>query len=559
MPIDPLFDHLLAHGLVGADDLHRAVQHQDVGGTSLSQALLDLGLLDERGLTAAQATQAGVAFADLAATPADPRAAQSLPATEAARLRALPVALRDGALVVAVAEPGALERVDEVAQLTGYRAIPALAARTDLDGAIDRYVRATEAGNGAGDPSDQAPTAVGAIPTDALPPAPGNRPGNGAAPLEAAPAARPAAGAPRMRGEEPTTRVSIAELLEKVLELGASDLHLTSGARPAVRIHGRLAQLDDYPVLVPNEVQAMVYAILTQKQRERLETDLELDSAHNLPGQARFRLNVYFQRDSVGAAFRLIPFDIKPLDQLGIPPQVGNLAHLARGFVLVTGPTGSGKSTTLAALVDQANRERSEHIMTVEDPIEFLHAHKRCLVNQREVGEDTRSFANALKHVLRQDPDIILVGELRDLETISIALTAAETGHLVFATLHTQDAPQTIDRIIDVFPTNQQQQVRVQLAGSVQGVVCQQLLPTADGTGRVAATEVMMATPAIRNLIREGKTHQVYSAMQAGAKHGMQTMDQCLADLVKRHRITYDLALERCHHVEDFNRLCGRQ
>jgi twitching motility protein PilT len=340
--------------------------------------------------------------------------------------------------------------------------------------------------------------------------------------------------------------------------VGASDLHLTSGARPAVRIHGRLSQLEEYPVLVPNEVQAMVYAILTQRQRERFESELELDSAHNLPGQARFRLNVYFQRDSVGAAFRLIPYDIKQLDQLGVPPQVGNFAHLPRGFVLVTGPTGSGKSTTLAALVDQANRERHEHIMTVEDPIEFLHQHKGCLVNQREVGEDTRSFANALKHVLRQDPDIILVGELRDLETISIALTAAETGHLVFATLHTQDAPQTIDRVIDVFPTNQQQQVRVQLAGSVQGVVCQQLLPTADGEGRVVGTEVMMATPAIRNLIREGKTHQIYSAMQAGAKHGMQTMDQCLADLVRRHKVTYELALERCHHAEDFNRLCGR-
>jgi len=347
-------------------------------------------------------------------------------------------------------------------------------------------------------------------------------------------------------------------LLAKVLDMGASDLHLTSGARPAVRVHGRLSQLEEYPVLVPNEVQAMVYAILTQRQRERLESELELDTAHNMPGQARFRLNVYFQRDSVGAAFRLIPYDIKPLDSLGIPPQVGNFAHLARGFVLVTGPTGSGKSTTLAALVDQANRERNEHIMTVEDPIEFLHAHKGCLVNQREVGEDTRSFANALKHVLRQDPDIILVGELRDLETISIALTAAETGHLVFATLHTQDAPQTVDRIIDVFPTNQQQQVRVQLAGTVQGVLCQQLLPTPDGQGRVVATEVMVATPAVRNLIREGKTHQIYSALQAGAKHGMQTMDQCLAELVRRNRVTYDLALERCHHVEDFNRLCGR-
>ena len=237
---------------------------------------------------------------------------------------------------------------------------------------------------------------------------------------------------------------------------------------------------------------------------------------------------------------------------------MSSLARLPRGFVLVTGPTGSGKSTTLASLVDLANRERSDHIMTVEDPIEFLHGHKRCLVNQREVGEDTKSFASALKHVLRQDPDIILVGELRDLETISIALTAAETGHLVFATLHTQDAPQTIDRVIDVFPTNQQQQVRVQLAGALQGVVCQQLIPSADGGGRVVGVEIMMATPAIRNLIREGKTHQVYSAMQAGARHGMQTMDQALATLVRGAYITYEQGLERCHHTEDYSRLCGR-
>jgi twitching motility protein PilT len=353
-------------------------------------------------------------------------------------------------------------------------------------------------------------------------------------------------------------RVTITELLEAMLDAGASDLHLTAGARPAVRVHGRLDQLERYPVLVPGEIRTMVYSILTQRQREKLESDLELDCAHNLPGRARFRLNVYFQRDSVGAAFRLIPVEIKPLEALGIPPQVANLSRLPRGFVLVTGPTGSGKSTTLASLVDLANRERTDHIMTVEDPIEFLHTHKRCLVNQREVGEDTKSFASALKHVLRQDPDIILVGEMRDLETISIALTAAETGHLVFATLHTQDAPQTVDRVIDVFPTNQQQQVRVQLAGAIQGVVCQQLVPTADGSGRAVAVEVMVATPAIRNLVREGKTHQIYSAMQAGGRHGMQTMDQSLADLVGRYRISYDLGLERCHHVEDFNRLCGR-
>src|SRR5450756_962911 len=231
---------------------------------------------------------------------------------------------------------------------------------------------------------------------------------------------------------------------------------------------------------------------------------------------------------------------------------------LPRGFVLVTGPTGSGKSTTLAAVLDLANRQRSDHIMTVEDPIEFLHHHQSCLVNQREVGEDTKSFGNALKHVLRQDPDIILVGEMRDLETISVALTAAETGHLVLATLHTQDAAQTIDRVIDVFPPHQQQQVRVQLAGSLQGIVCQTLCPTPDGKGRVGAFEVLLATPAIRNLIREGKTHQIYSALQAGAKLGMTTMDQHLAELVRMGRISYETALEKCHHVEDFNRLTGR-
>jgi len=352
--------------------------------------------------------------------------------------------------------------------------------------------------------------------------------------------------------------VNLNDLLMLVLERGASDLHLTSGARPALRISGSLIQLDEHPILTPPVIQRLLYAALTQKQREKFEENLELDFAYSVPGRARFRVNVYRQRDALGAAFRIIPFEIKKLEDLGVPPSVANFAQLPRGFVLVTGPTGSGKSTTLASLIDMANRTRSEHIMTVEDPIEFLHRHQKCLVNQREVGEDTWSFANALKHVLRQDPDIILVGEMRDLETISVALTAAETGHLVFATLHTQDAAQTIDRVIDVFPPSQQQQVRVQLAGTLQGIVCQSLAKTADGRGRAVATEVLVATPAIRNLIREGKTHQIYSAMQAGAKHGMHTMDQHLAELVMKGKITYEVALEKCHHVEDFNRLTGR-
>jgi twitching motility protein PilT len=352
--------------------------------------------------------------------------------------------------------------------------------------------------------------------------------------------------------------LNLTDLLIRVLEVGASDLHLTAGARPAMRLHGALQQLDDQPILTPQVIQRMMYAIITQKHRERFEEHLELDFAYAVPGKARFRVNLYRQRDALGAAFRLIPYEIKKLEDLGVPPAVANFSMLPRGFVLVTGPTGSGKSTTLASLVDLANRQRKDHIMTVEDPIEFLHRHRTCIVNQREVGEDTHSFQNALKHVLRQDPDIILVGEMRDLETISVALTAAETGHLVYATLHTQDAAQTIDRVIDVFPPHQQQQIRVQLAGAIQGIVCQTLCRTADGKGRVVATEVLVATPAIRNLIREGKTHQIYSAMQAGAKFGMHTMDQHLAELVKSGRISYETGLEKCHHVEDFNRLAGR-
>jgi twitching motility protein PilT len=279
--------------------------------------------------------------------------------------------------------------------------------------------------------------------------------------------------------------------------------------------------------------------------------------SYSLPGRSRFRVNVFQQRDAVGAVFRVIPFEIKDVDELGLPSVVMDLARFQRGFVVVTGPTGSGKSTTLAAMVDIVNRERAGHIMTVEDPIEFLHRHKACVVNQREVGADTHGFAQALKHVLRQDPDVILVGEMRDLETIGTAITAAETGHLVFATLHTQDAPQTIDRIIDVFPPHQQQQVRVQLSTTLQGVVTQQLIPTTDGQGRVAAVEVLICTPAVRNLVREGKTHQIYSSMQAGGRYGMQTMDMALAQHIKAGRISQQVAFERCHDPEELQRLMG--
>src|SRR5687767_4739474 len=354
-----------------------------------------------------------------------------------------------------------------------------------------------------------------------------------------------------------TRDVPIPELLEMVVDRGASDLHLTTGTPPVVRLNGILHRLENYDPLEPDQLQRMIYSILTQRQRERLEQDLELDVSYALPGKGRFRVNVYFQRDALGAAFRMIPFEIKSVEQLGLPRQVEDFARLPRGLVLVTGPTGSGKSTTLAALVDIVNSERDQHIMTVEDPIEFLHRHKSCVVNQREVGADTHGFSEALKHVLRQDPDVILVGEMRDLETISTALTAAETGHLVFATLHTQDAPQTIDRIIDVFPPFQQQQVRVQLASSLQGVLTQTLLPRADKRGRVPSAEVLVVTPAVRNLIREAKIHQIYTTMQAGGKFGMQTMDQNLVDLVRKGLISYETASNNCHSIEELNRMLG--
>ncbi|MCZ7662009.1 MAG: type IV pilus twitching motility protein PilT [Thermoleophilia bacterium] len=348
--------------------------------------------------------------------------------------------------------------------------------------------------------------------------------------------------------------MELVDILVEVLDTHASDLHLAVGVPPAIRVNGKLTHLD-YPRLMPNDVRDLIYSILTQDQRQKLETDWEIDFSYSVPGRARFRVNTFFQRNSLGAAFRLIPVDILNIDELGLPKVMHSFAQRPRGFILITGPTGSGKSTTLAAIIDEINETREEHIMTIEDPIEFLHRHKKCIVNQREVGADTKSFNRALKSVLRQDPDVILVGEMRDLETIQTALTAAETGHLVFATLHTQDCPQTIDRMIDVFPPHQQEQIRVQIASAIQGIVTQQLLPRRDGRGRCVATEILIPTPAVRNLIREGKTHQIYTVMQTGTKHGMQTMDTSLADLVRRNMITKELAERRSSNPEDLNRL----
>ncbi|MFM7718738.1 MAG: type IV pilus twitching motility protein PilT [Actinomycetota bacterium] len=354
------------------------------------------------------------------------------------------------------------------------------------------------------------------------------------------------------------TTPDIDALLGTALDRRASDLHLTVGAAPTIRVDGRLVPLEE-PVLDDVSLRSALMRMLEPERRQRFERDLELDFAYDLAGRSRFRANFYVQRGSVGAAFRAIPTSIRPLAELGLPESVGEFAKLPRGLVLVVGVTGSGKSTTLASLLDIVNANRPDHIMTVEDPIEFLHHHRRGLVNQREVGEDTHSFAEALKHVLRQDPDVILVGEMRDLETISTAITAAETGHLVFGTLHTLDAATTVDRIIDVFPVHQQAQIRIQLAMTLRGVVAQQLLPRASGPGRAVASEVMVVTPAIRNLIREGKTFQIPSAIQSGGRHGMLTMDQSLATLVSKGHISESDAFERCQDVQGLAQLLGVQ
>jgi twitching motility protein PilT len=341
----------------------------------------------------------------------------------------------------------------------------------------------------------------------------------------------------------PETPLSIDALLEQLVALNASDLHVTAGSPPVVRVRGALERLEEVPRQTPEDTLRLLYQIMSSEQQKTLETKGQLDMSYSIPGLARFRVNVYSQRESLAAAFRVIPREMKTLEELGLPEALVHFAQKPRGLVLVTGPTGSGKSTTLAAIIDEINRTRPQHIITIEDPIEFLHRHKMSIVNQREIGADTGSFAEALRAALRQDPDVILVGEMRDLETISTALTAAETGHLVFGTLHTQSAPSTIDRIIDVFAAEQQEQVRIQLAMTLQGVVTQSLLPTADKTGRVAALEILFPDDAVRNLIRQAKVEQIYNVMHTGGERGMQTMEQALATLVRKHVVTKEAAI----------------
>jgi twitching motility protein PilT len=506
-----LGEFLVERHVLSRDDLAIAMAESRRTGQPLPAVLQRDGLVSEKDLTAALAETVGLRFVDFTEQPLHPDAAVMVPELVARKHTAIGVDFEGTKLVVAFTDPGDDIAVQEVGSASGYEIVPAAAGRYEILNAID--------------------SVYGTHP-DA-----------------------PAIPEPRAEDDTAADGIHVNELLETVLALHGSDLHLTAGSPPVIRVHGELRPVEGHDKLNGSEIREMLYAILTQKQREKFENELELDCSYTLPGRSRFRVNVFLQRDSVGAVMRAIPYEIVGLDQLGLPSSIRQFADLPRGLILVTGPTGSGKSTTLASLVDIINQEKALHIMTVEDPIEFLHTHKRAVVNQREVGEDTHSFAEALRHVLRQDPDVILVGEMRDLETIQTALTAAETGHLVFATLHTQDAPQSIDRVIDVFPSHQQQQIRVQLAASLQGIVTQQLLQTADAQGRAVAAEVLIATPAVRNLIREGKIYQIYSLMQAGAKWGMTTMDQNLASLVRAGRVTMDTALERCANEDDLRRL----
>ena len=358
---------------------------------------------------------------------------------------------------------------------------------------------------------------------------------------------------------EAARTINLRSLLEEMIERGASDLHVTAGERPKLRVDGHITDSSSDYILTPKDTLQLTYSILTENQKKRFETEDELDFSFGIQNLARFRGNVYRQRGCVALAIRQIPFKILTFEDLRLPPVVKTLSERPRGLVLVTGPTGSGKSTTLAAMLDKINKERRGHILTIEDPIEFIHRHQGCMVNQREVGADTQSFSRALKYAMRQDPDVILVGELRDLETIQAALTISETGHLAFATLHTNSAAEAINRIIDVFPSHQQSQVRAQLAFTLEGVLTQQLLPKARGRGRAMAAEIMVCTPAIRACIRDDKVHQIYSIMQAGKKHGMQTLNDALRELYLQREVTLEECVRASSDPNEFLKSVGEQ
>jgi len=534
---------LVGDGYVAEETLAPIMSEAADSDTSLAMLLVSRGVVAPPVVVNTLAQLARLPAVDLMSDPPSSDVAGLLPSLLARDHQAVAVRVSGRQAVVAFAEPPEPADVRSLGDLIGYEVVPVLGTPM----AIAHYLGA---GNGVAEPA----TAVaqgrapdqGAIP--AGPPLPAHlQGGNGGAHT----------GGSRAQGMADIP-LHVDDLLRYTVSIGASDLHLTANMPPTVRLNGALRPMDDVGSLDNTTLRDMIFGILPQTQRERFEAEHELDTSHSIAGVGRFRVNVCLQRGSVAVALRPIPHEIPEFHTLGLPEAIRGFTELRRGLVLVTGPTGSGKSTSLASLIDIINRTKPLHIVTVEDPIEFLHGHKRSVISQREVGADTNSFSEALRRVLRQDPDVILVGELRDLETIATALTAAETGHLVFATLHTQDAPATIDRIIDVFPPSQQDQIRIQLGSSLQGVVTQQLVPTASGDGRCVAAEVLMCTPAIQNLIRGAKTHQIYSLMQTGGQYGMQTMDQSLATLVRQRVITQGMAMDRCRSEEDFrNHLQG--
>jgi twitching motility protein PilT len=505
-------ESLVERHVLSKDVLEDALDESSRLNLPLPAILLQRGLVGPKDLAAALSVALGMPFVDFDETAIQPTAAQIVPEKLAREYTAIGVESTPDTVVVAFADPGDHAALGVVAATvhaeTGLMVTPAGAERQQLLAAIEStYGSASEAPES------------------------------------------------RLVGEgiDP----ELHRMFERVQEIDASDLHLAAGQPPLVRILGDLHRLTDFEVLSASRIRELIYSIITKRQQETFEELHELDTNYTVPGIARYRVNIYLKRNAVAVSFRQIPYTVLPFERLGLPEAVRHFSELPRGLVLVTGPTGSGKSTTLASIIDLVNLNRPCHIITIEEPIEFVHESKMALVSQRDVGTDTASFATALRQALRQDPDVILVGEMRDLETISTAVTAAETGHLVFATLHTQDAAQTIDRIVDAFPAEQQGQVRIQVASTLQGIVTQQLVPTADGSARAVAAEVLVATPAIRNLIRDGKIHQVYPMLQAGRKFGMNTMDEHLGALVREGRITMEAALLRCRDSNELHRAAG--
>jgi twitching motility protein PilT len=531
---------LVSDGYVTEDALAPVLAQASEGGVSLGALLIAQGVVSAPVAVNMLAQLARLPVVDLQAEPPSPEAVNLVPTLLAQDHQAVAVRVVGNQAVVVFAEPPEPADVKSLSDLMGREVVPALG---------DPVTIAHLVGGGGNGTATTAATTTAAAGSSAH--AGAATAGNGTSPT-------PTSGS-RNRAQGLTdTPLHVDDLLRYAVSIGASDLHLTANMPPTVRLHGALRPMEDVGRIDNSTLRDMIFGILPQTQRERFEAEHELDTSHTIAGVGRFRVNVCLQRGSVAVALRPIPHEIPEFETLGLPAAIRGFTDLRRGLVLVTGPTGSGKSTSLASLIDIINRSKPLHIVTVEDPIEFLHGHKRSVISQREVGADTASFSEALRRVLRQDPDVILVGELRDLETIATALTAAETGHLVFATLHTQDAPSTIDRIIDVFPPNQQDQIRIQLGSSLQGVVTQQLVPTASGDGRCVAAEVLVCTTAVQNLIRGAKTHQIYSLMQTGGQYGMQTMDQSLATLVQQQVITQGVAMDRCRSEEDFrNHLRG--